>query len=902
MDKKVLDALNNLSLALEQIAAALYQPRGNKDSGSEIVNILKSGNLITQIKSIDEGVKQLRKDSKEIIKNQETILNLSKQKQNENSKIFEDTAESNRKSKVKDGIGTVLLIASGVLAIGLAFKLIGTVDFASVIALSISLPLIAMAFDKIGSMKNISIREVGSLVITVLALSSAITLSSFILSRVRPIGLSQLATTILIAGAFTLISYNIGKLMEGLRILKPTDIIRMALLPIILVGVSGAIALSSILLQLVKPISLPQLVTTIAIAAAFAVLSSSIGKMITGIGSIKSSDIPKILLLPLILTALSGAIVASSMLLQFVKPLSFEQFVTTIALSAAFVIMSYGLPKLSKAIENINYGKILMIPLVYISLSLAIMASSFILKNTQPIPPGLLFNIILQSISISIMGLVMGFAVKFLGEIPISTVLIGSLSIVILAAALMVSSLLLNLGTYKNYPSISWSLSFSLSMLLLAIPVAILGLITLPVVVMGALGLIVIAAAITAASYILSKIDPKFFYVMSDAVSYFVMAMAKAISYGLKVIAPALKIFIDTVGDSLIKFVKNILPPIVSAVSTLMKDVFEPLGRFIQNILPVITSFLSEVLDKVIPLASKLIDGLVSIANIIKDIFQIIGDTITNIGNTIVKIIDAIGNSISKVIDSMSGFVTSIGTSTEKVINSVVGGIERLAAVGTWDLAKAAVKVGSFLASIATSIGEFTIASKGSDEISKATSLLSGLSNTVSNIASSVNNVSGAGSVAGVITSLNSLSPNTTNLDKVSAAIDRMGKSIKNLNSSIDEVNLDKLNALKTFTGSIVLLSLMDSDQFEKMMDTLESKSKTLFDAVNSITKEESVTQSSSVSIKSPTQATNQPSLKDVLEVMARMDGKLQQIVKSNDNLSKYVDEIRTSDLKVRKK
>jgi membrane protein CcdC involved in cytochrome C biogenesis len=55
-----------------------------------------------------------------------------------------------RKRKVVlKSVGTILLIAVGVLAIGLALKLVGDVDFLSVVGLGLSIVLISVAFERV---------------------------------------------------------------------------------------------------------------------------------------------------------------------------------------------------------------------------------------------------------------------------------------------------------------------------------------------------------------------------------------------------------------------------------------------------------------------------------------------------------------------------------------------------------------------------------------------------------------------------------------------------------------------------------------------------------------------------------------------------------------------------------
>ena len=77
MDKRLLDALNNLSVALEEISDALKDKKGAK---SDTTAALQSGNFSKTIQEIHVGIKSIKKDTQEILKQQKTILELSKKK------------------------------------------------------------------------------------------------------------------------------------------------------------------------------------------------------------------------------------------------------------------------------------------------------------------------------------------------------------------------------------------------------------------------------------------------------------------------------------------------------------------------------------------------------------------------------------------------------------------------------------------------------------------------------------------------------------------------------------------------------------------------------------------------------------------------------------------------------
>jgi hypothetical protein len=61
----------------------------------------------------------------------------------------------------------------------------------------------------------------------------------------------------------------------------------------------------------------------------------------------------------------------------------------------------------------------------------------------------------------------------------------------------------------------------------------------------------------------------------------------------------------------------------------------------------------------------------------------------------------------------------------------------------------------------------------------------------------------------------------------------RLAKGVKNLGNALSSIDMEKLNALNMMSGSIVLMSLMDSEQFEKMMDALEEKAGIFVSTIN---------------------------------------------------------------------
>lgn len=509
MDKKLLDAFANLSVALQQIADSLNKEKDKKgSSSSSIIDALKSSDIAKQIKSIDIGVKKLQSENKEIISNQKRIISLvSKKQESKASGEFGAISDPKQQKNIKDGVKMVVLIAAGVLAMGFAFKLIGNVDFKSVIALSISMPLLALAFEKVSKVKG-DIKQLSINILGLILLAGAIVASSRILQYVKPISVVQLLTTVLIAGAFALLSLSIGKISHSI---KDVDGKSLWKLPLVLLAASTAIAASSWILQYVKPVGFWQLLTVVFIAGAFAVLSLSLGKLVQGIKQVETKDLWK---LPLVLVATSTAIMSSSWILSSVKPVGFWQLMTVIGISAAFVVLSYGLPKLVEAISKVGIKDTLLMPIILIALSTAIMASSFILSAVQVIPLETLLNIALQSIVLSTIGIVLGTTMYLFDKMNLSVTSVakGSISLLMIATTVMLSSLILSIGSYDTYPDLSWTLGVATSMLAFGVGAVALGSLMstgygMVALVLGVISMLVISATVVATAKILGMGD-----------------------------------------------------------------------------------------------------------------------------------------------------------------------------------------------------------------------------------------------------------------------------------------------------------------------------------------------------------------------------------------------------------
>jgi DNA replication protein DnaD len=98
MDQKLLDALNNISIALEQLSESL--DKSKSPVKSDVGNSLQSGDFSKQLVEINEGIKSIKEDTKKILDNQETIIKLQKQQTSGESKVFEEAGGGKTKQMI----------------------------------------------------------------------------------------------------------------------------------------------------------------------------------------------------------------------------------------------------------------------------------------------------------------------------------------------------------------------------------------------------------------------------------------------------------------------------------------------------------------------------------------------------------------------------------------------------------------------------------------------------------------------------------------------------------------------------------------------------------------------------------------------------------------------------------
>ena len=516
MDKKLLDSLNNLSVALESIADILNKKQTKSATGAA----LESGDFSKDIKQISVGIKSIKADTEKILKSQNAILELSKKKNSEKKTPMEETGGDKKKeSNLKKGVGTIILIAVAVLAIGMAFKLVGKIDFLSVVGLGLAIVIIAVAFEKVAKL-NMTLKQAAIASLAMVMMSIAVMLSSWALGMIRPIGITQAITGILIAGLFTVLAFGLPKIVKALE--KVKNPVKMAFLAVVMLpALALGIAMASWALSFIKPIGLGQAVTGILIAGMFSVLAFGLPKIVKALDKIKN-PVKMALLIPLMLPVMAAAIAASSYVLQLVKPIGFAQAITAILIAALFVVLSFGIEKIVKALGRMQWKDVAKLPVFFTLLAGAIAASAFIFAKAAPyfgeISFMMMLKVIILGVTMGIVLVIVAFAMKMMGKLEWGDVIKVPVLFTLLALAIAATAFIIfKASTYINgisfmtmFKLLVFSIFAAISIVVFAVAMKIVNLLgTIMDYVKGGIAILIIATTVMVASKILNYGDYK---------------------------------------------------------------------------------------------------------------------------------------------------------------------------------------------------------------------------------------------------------------------------------------------------------------------------------------------------------------------------------------------------------
>ena len=494
IDQKFIDNLSNFSKSLENIVELLKEQ--SKASNDE--SRLKFASNIDgdQLKRIVKDLEKLNSKTSKIEKtNTEILREVKSIKQAKEKGMFDKVDDKNNKKQITDGVKTVVLIAAGVLAVGMAFKIIGKVDVLSVVALSIGILLLGKTFKELSTIKGLDYKKVFLLSSILPIMAVAVMVSSHILKQSAQIGLMQALSIGFVGIALSLAMYGLSKVVKKFN---PKDLAKYMLLPIIIPIIAMSIVAASWAFQLIKPLGMMQVLTALFVSITIAIAAIAISMMVK---FLKDVSYESVLLATSMIPLIAGGIVLASWIFQALVPIKnpLQFLLTTVLIGVALALFAITV----KIIGGIDPVKAELATEVAVVLAVAIVMTSWIFQALVPINDPLKF--LLTTVVIGVALFVFSLTVKMLSGIDPKKALQASGVAVVLSAAIVLTSWILSLGKFdSSYPDWKWSLGVGVSLVAFSAALYILSKVGIQSALMGSLIVLLVAGTITAASWILS--------------------------------------------------------------------------------------------------------------------------------------------------------------------------------------------------------------------------------------------------------------------------------------------------------------------------------------------------------------------------------------------------------------
>jgi hypothetical protein len=442
-----------------------------------IVDLLKEDNSRKNVDTVNQLLTNMNEDISGIVKNMEIVVKSVKKIETQNDKILKEiqevkktketgmlgnVAEVDNKRKIIDAVKIIVLIAAGVLAIGLAFKMIAPVPFLSVIAIGLAMVFIAGAFVIISAATEGMTPGDASLTSGMMVIMAlGITVSSWILAAAGTLTFAKVSSIL-----FTSIALGTSLVLLAIAVenskLKPADYLKMMILPLVLPLIALGITISSIILASIVPLSLGQIVTTLFVAGAMGIamylISSSIEKT-----KLDMSKTGQFFAFALIAPLLSLGLVISAFILKMMPELSLKQMISSIFVAVTIGVLVYLMKPLIEKMKEFNLKEIVNTTLLIAAIAAGLVVASWILTKMSFFSIGDSIKLIFTSLAIGLAVLFLTPAVYILKSIKRDDMMQASLNIVIAAGAIAISSILLSLGMYDNVPDWRWAVGAGLA-------------------------------------------------------------------------------------------------------------------------------------------------------------------------------------------------------------------------------------------------------------------------------------------------------------------------------------------------------------------------------------------------------------------------------------------------------
>lgn len=509
IDQKYIDNLQNFSDALENIVVLLQEQvkSGGKAGNTDTVNTMLGNLDADKIGKIVEDLEAINGRTKKIEGNTEKILaEVKAANRGKETGMFASIQDPKNKEKIVDGIKSIVLIAGAVMLVGLAFKVVGKVDFLSVIGLSISLYILAETFSKIASIKDLSPAKAIQTGYILSSISGALLLSGFILSQMPTIGVAK-------SIAIGIIGISIGVatmgLISALRDMKRSDIWMVGIIPLLLPTIAGGIVASAFILNQLPTVGIMQLITAIGVGISLIPIAFAFSLIVKNLKDVN----PKTLgIAALSIPTIAASIVLASYAYQGIMPIKLDQFLSAVGIGISLIPIVFAFSLIVKSLKDASPKSINFAAAAIPIIAVGLVAASLIYQKMATLSD--FWGVITTSLAIgvSVIFMLPAFIILAKANLSMQGLLYGALGILVISGVIMLASWILSVGNYSKYPTTDWAAGVGLSILAIVPSIIVLGFIALSGVGaialgLGALMMLGVAALIVGISYILGKGD-----------------------------------------------------------------------------------------------------------------------------------------------------------------------------------------------------------------------------------------------------------------------------------------------------------------------------------------------------------------------------------------------------------
>lgn len=456
-----IQAMQSFSKSIETLANAILEQIKNAENGDENTvdntsNRNQTQNIIdiaAKLDVVSENVENTQNNTKDIL---EIVKSIKKEKESSGLTALFDKKKK-KVAGVADGIKDIALMAGAIMAVGVAFKIVGDVDFASVLALSIALPLVATAFGKVNESIK-SPKEAMNTSIAMIFMAGGLTASGILLSFMPSFSITQMIGMVAVSAAMGVSMYLLANAADELGVRKLSALY--GLIPAMPLAAAG-IAASGAILQNMPLIGMEQFLSAIGVGVAMGASMIPLAYAAKAIGK----DTRNLFMMSLAMPAIAAGIVASAWVLQDIPDIDFAGMIeTTTGITASLLIMGAGMWALNKMgvdPKTAAIGAILM-PII----ATGLMLSSHVLSagNYEDGPS---------------LDWAQGFGLSMIASIPVvvaygalastgfGAIVIGAgiLSMLAVAKGIAEVSDIVAGGNYTGGPSVEWAQGIGMSLI-----------------------------------------------------------------------------------------------------------------------------------------------------------------------------------------------------------------------------------------------------------------------------------------------------------------------------------------------------------------------------------------------------------------------------------------------------